>query len=209
LWEVNKIKFPRVYFTSSHPKDLDDEVIDALGLESVGNYLHLAVQSGDDEVIKNMNRHYTASHYLNLIKKIRNKKPNIAIGTDIIVGFPGESEEAFNNTCKLYKEADFDISYTAIYSDRSGTASEKMKNKIDFKTKRNRWNRLHDLMEEIVLTKNQKYLNKIVSVLVEDKTSKYWFGHSSEQKVVKFPITEEDYVGQIIDVKIEKAEEWN
>ncbi len=210
LWEVNKIGIPRIYFTSSHPKDLDDEVIDALTLENMGNYLHLAVQSGDDEIIRQMNRHYTAEQYLNLVKKIREKNPDLAIGTDIIVGFPGESEEAFQNTCKLYRAADFDISYNAIYSDRSGTASQKMKNKIPFETKRRRWNELHKIMEEVVLKKNQKYLNQTVSVLVETKGNKYWEGRSSEQKLVKFPIKEnEDYIGQIVNVKINKVEEWN
>lgn len=209
LWEVNKIGIPRIYFTSSHPKDLSDEVIDALGLEHMGNYLHLAVQSGDDEIIKQMNRHYTSKQYLELIKKIRIRKPDIAIGTDIIVGFPGESEEAFQNTCKLYREADFDISYNAIYSDRSGTVSQKMKNKIPFEIKRKRWNELHAIMEEIVLKKNQKYLDKTVSVLVENKEGKYWVGHSSEQKVTKFLLTNEDLIGTIVDVKINKVEEWN
>lgn len=210
LWEINKIGFDRVYFTSSHPKDLNDEVIDALTLKSMGNYIHLAVQSGDDEVIKNMNRHYTAKYYLDLIKKIREKKPEIAIGTDIIVGFPGESEKAFLNTYELYKKADFDISYTAIYSDRSGTVSEKMDNKIDFKTKRNRWDKMHELMESVVFEKNKKYLNKVVSVLVEEKGKKYWVGHSSEQKIVKFPIKEDiDLIGSIVNVLINKTEEWN
>lgn len=210
LWEIDKIGFCRVYFTSSHPKDLNDEVIDALSLKSIGNYLHLAVQSGDNNILKDMNRKYTAEHYLNLIQKIRNKKPDIAIGTDIIVGFPGESEEAFLNTYKLYKDADFDISYTAIYSDRSGTASEKMNNKIDFKTKRERWNKLHELMESVVLKKNKKFLNKVVSVLIEEKGKKYWIGHSSEQKIVKLPIENEDnLIGCIVDVLIEKVEEWN
>ncbi|MCR5146738.1 MAG: radical SAM protein, partial [Clostridia bacterium] len=172
--------------------------------------LHLAVQSGDDEIIRQMNRHYTAEQYLNLVKKIREKNPDLAIGTDIIVGFPGESEEAFQNTCKLYRAADFDISYNAIYSDRSGTASQKMKNKIPFETKRRRWNELHAIMEEIVLKKNQKYLNQTVSVLVETKGNKYWEGRSSEQKLVKFPVKEnEDYIGQIVNVKINKVEEWN
>ena len=203
LWEVNKIGIPRIYFTSSHPKDLDDEVIDALALKNMGNFLLLAVQSGDDDIIKAMNRHYTSNEYLTLIKKIRAKKPNMAIGTDIIVGFPGETEEAFLNTIKLYKEAEFDVSYTAIYSDRSGTASVKMNNKVDFKTKKERWGRLHEIMEEIVLRKNQYYLNKIVEVLVESKSDKYWVAHSSEQKVVKFPVDSskiENYIGKITNI---------
>ncbi len=211
LWEVNKIGIDRIYFTSSHPKDIDDEVIDTLKLEHIGNYLHLAVQSGDDNILKLMNRHYTKEEYLNKISKIRIAKPNIAIGTDIIVGFPGETEEAFNETIDLYKKADFDIAYISIYSDRSGTASIKMDNKIRFDIKKERWNILHDLMEEIVLKKNQKYLNNIVSVLVEgyDNKKRMYFGHSSEQKVVKFKSDNNKLIGNIVDVKIYKVEEWN
>ena len=194
-----------------HPKDIDDEVIDTLKLEHIGNYLHLAVQSGDDNILKLMNRHYTKEEYLNKISKIRIAKPNIAIGTDIIVGFPGETEEAFNETIDLYKKADFDIAYISIYSDRSGTASIKMDNKIRFDIKKERWNILHDLMEEIVLKKNQKYLNNIVSVLVEgyDNKKRMYFGHSSEQKVVKFKSDNNKLIGNIVDVKIYKVEEWN
>ena len=211
LWEINKIGIDRIYFTSSHPKDIDDEVIDALKLEHMGNYLHLAVQSGDDEILKLMNRHYKKEDYLNKIEKIRKIKPNIAIGTDIIVGFPGEDEKAFNETVDLYKKADFDIAYISIYSDRSGTVSIKMDNKIKFGIKKDRWNILHDLMEDIVLKKNQKYLNNVVEVLVEDYDGKkeMYIGHSSEQKIVKFKSKEKELVGKIVKIRINKAEEWN
>ena len=211
LWEINKIGIDRIYFTSSHPKDIDDEVIDALNLEHMGNYLHLAVQSGDNNILKLMNRHYTKEEYLDKISKIRRIKPDIAIGTDIIVGFPGETEEAFNETIDLYKKADFDIAYISIYSDRSGTASIKMNNKIRFDIKKKRWNTLHDLMEEIVLKKNQKYINNMVKVLVEeyDNKKRMYIGHSSEQKVVKFKSDSNDLIGKIVDIKIYKVEEWN
>ena len=177
----------------------------------MGNYLHLAVQSGDNNILKLMNRHYTKEEYLDKISKIRRIKPDIAIGTDIIVGFPGETEEAFNETIDLYKKADFDIAYISIYSDRSGTASIKMNNKIRFDIKKKRWNTLHDLMEEIVLKKNQKYINNMVKVLVEeyDNKKRMYIGHSSEQKVVKFKSDSNDLIGKIVDIKIYKVEEWN
>jgi len=211
LWEINNTGIERIYFTSSHPKDIDDEVIDALKLEHMGNYLHLAVQSGSNEILKLMNRHYTKEWYLEKIKKIRAVKPNIAIGTDIIVGFPGESDDEFNETVNLYKEADFDIAYTSIYSDRSGTVSIKMDNKIKFDIKKERWNILHGLMEEIVLSKNKKYLNNIVSVLVEeyDDRKNYYIGHSSEQKIVKFKSEDKNLIGNIVEIRINKVEEWN
>ena len=211
LWEINNTGIKRIYFTSSHPKDIDDEVIDALKLEHMGNYLHLAVQSGSNYMLKSMNRRYTKEDYLQKIEKIKKVKPNIAIGTDIIVGFPGETDQQFNETVELYKKADFDISYTSVYSDRTGTVSIKMDNKVKFNVKKERWNILHSLMEEIVLRKNQKYLNNVVSVLVEEYDNKkdYYIGHSSEQKIVKFKSEDKNLIGNIVEIKINRVEEWN
>ena len=211
LWEINEIGIERIYFTSSHPKDINDEVIDALKMKNMGNYLHLAVQSGSNEMLKSMNRKYTKEDYLNIIEKVKKAKPDIAIGTDIIVGFPGETNEQFNETIDLYKKANFDISYTSMYSDRTGTISIKMENKVDFKIKKERWNILHELMEKTVLNKNQKYLNNIVSVLVEEYDSKkdYYIGHSSELKFVRFRSEEKNLIGKIVDIRVNKIEEWN
>lgn len=124
LWEVNQIEgIKRINFTAPHPDHMSDEVIKALTLPKQVSYLHLPVQSGSDRVLAKMNRHYTAADYLKIIKKVRAIRPGMALGTDIIVGFPGETKEDFEETVELYKEADFDIAFLAKYSPRSGTAA--------------------------------------------------------------------------------------
>src|SRR3990167_7127032 len=124
LWEVNQVKgISRLHFTAPHPLHMTDEVIDAMTLPAHLNYIHLPVQTGDDDVLKRMNRRYTAEQFLDVIDRLRAKIPELAIGTDIIVGFCGESAEAFERTVELYEKVQFDISYTARYSTRSGTAA--------------------------------------------------------------------------------------
>jgi tRNA-2-methylthio-N6-dimethylallyladenosine synthase len=210
LWEINQIKkLNRLHFTAPHPKDMTDEVINALTLPKMVNYLHIPVQSGDDQILKKMNRNYTAKDYLKLIKKIKNKKPNIALGTDIIVGFPSETKKQFENTVKLYKEVQFDISYTAKYSPRPNTAAEKLKDSVSLKEKKQRWEILQKLMEKIALQKNQKYQNQIVEVLVDKKikTKNLYEGNSREYKRVRF-YSQKNLVGKIVKVKINKAMTW-
>lgn len=209
LWEVNQFKnIQRIHFTAAYPRDINDEIIDALTLPKQVNYLHLPVQSGDNEVLKRMNRQYTREDYLAIIKKLREKKPNIALGTDIIVGFCGEDENAFQNTIDLYKEADFDISYNAIYSSRSGTvADKKFKDDVSLQEKKRRWKILHKLMEEIVFKKNQKYDGQEVLVLIEKYKDGFCYGNSREMKLVKFS-SDKNLVGEIVKVKINKAEKW-
>jgi tRNA-2-methylthio-N6-dimethylallyladenosine synthase len=208
LWEVNQIKeIKRIFFTAPHPRDMTNEVIDALTLPQMVNYLHLPLQAGDDRVLKRMNRSYTAADYLKLVKKIRKKKPGIAIGTDIIVGFPGETKTAFQNTVELYKKADFDIAYLAMYSPREGTAAAKFPDDVTRAEKKRRRDVLQKLMEEIVFRKNQKYAGKIVSVLVNEFKNGKCIGNSREMKVVRFP-GDKNMIGKIFDVKIKKALEW-
>src|SRR3989339_1762861 len=144
------------------------------------NYLHLPVQSGDDEILKKMNRNYTASDYLKLVKKIKKIRPNISLGTDIIVGFPGETKKQFQNTVELYKKADFDISYHAMYSPRVGTVAAKMKDNVSRQEKKRRWNVLQKLMEKNTFKKNQIYLGNIVSVLVDGYEKGCYVGNSRE-----------------------------
>jgi tRNA-2-methylthio-N6-dimethylallyladenosine synthase len=221
LWEVNKIPgIRRIFFTAPHPKDMDDQVIDALTLPKMMNYLHLPVQAGDDTVLRKMNRHYTAADYLKLVDKIKKKKPGIALGTDIIVGFPGETKKAFQNTVELYKKANFDIAYLAMYSPRQGTMAEKLVDDVPQKEKKRRRDVLQNLMEKIVFEKNQKYVGKIVSVLVDEykntcptelcecKVGRGWcIGNSREMKRVRFA-GKKNMVGKIFNVKIKKAFEW-
>jgi tRNA-2-methylthio-N6-dimethylallyladenosine synthase len=208
LWEVNQIDgIKRINFTSAHPKDMDDQVIQALALPKMVNYLHLALQSGADEILQKMNRQYTVKDYDEIIKKIRQVKPKIALGTDIIVGFPGETKEQFANTLKFYKKAGFDICFLAKYSPRSGTAAAKLVDDVPAIEKKNRWRKLQNLMEEITLKKNQQYLNKKVAVLIDTCKNGYSEGDSLEMKRVRIQ-TEENLVGKIIEVKIKKAMTW-
>ncbi len=222
LWEANRILgIKRIHFTAPHPRDMTDDVIDALTLPKMVNYLHLPLQAGDDKVLKKMNRSYTAADYLKLVAKINKKKPGIALGTDIIVGFPGETKKAFQNTVELYKKANFDIAYLAMYSPRQGTVAAKFKDDVPRPEKKRRRDVLQNLMEKIVLEKNQKYVGKIVSVLVDEYKNEKCIGNSLEMKRVRFlakkkppqsPFkkggSEGGFIGKIFNVKIKKAFEW-
>jgi tRNA-2-methylthio-N6-dimethylallyladenosine synthase len=208
LWEVNKISgVKRIHFTAPHPRDMTNEVIDALTLPKMVNYLHLPLQAGDDKVLKKMNRSYTGADYLKLVEKINKKKPGIALGTDIIVGFPGETKKQFENTVELYKKENFDIAYLAIYSPRQGTAAAKMKNDVSRAEKKRRRDVLQNLMEKIVLAKNQKYVGKNVSVLVDEYKNGKCIGNSLEMKRVRFA-GKKNMIGKIFNIKIKKAFEW-
>jgi len=208
LWEVNQIfGIRRIFFTAPHPRDMTDEVIDALTLPKMVNYLHLPLQAGDDKVLKRMNRSYTAADYLKLVAKINKKKPGIALGTDIIVGFPGETKKQFENTVKLYKKADFDIAYLAIYSPREGTAAAKFEDDVPRVEKKRRRDVLQNLMEKIVLEKNQKYVGKKVSVLVDEYKNGKCIGNSREMKRVRFS-GKKNMIGKIFEVKVKKSFEW-
>ncbi len=213
LWEINQIPgIERVHWTAPHPRHMTDEVIDALALPKQVNFLHLPVQSGDNEILRKMNRRYNAEEYLELIDKIKDKKPGIASGTDIIVGFSGETEEQFEKTVELYKKADFDISFHAMYSRRSGTAAYKaFPDDVPREEKRRRWRVLQDLMEEITLRKNQAFVGGTVEVLAEKAEEKgnktIISGNSREMKLVTFIGSQED-VGKLVRVKVEKAREW-
>lgn len=208
LWEINQIKgIKRIFFTAPHPKDMADEVIDALALPQMVNYLHLPVQAGSDSVLQRMNRHYRAKDYLALVKKIRKKCPKIALGTDIIVGFPGETRGSFLKTIKLYKAVKFDISYNARYSPRSGTVAARLADNVSRQEKERRWWQLQRLMEKITLEKNKKYRGKIVSVLVDSFKNGQCQGNSSEMKRVEFK-GDKNLVGKIVEVKINRPLTW-
>lgn len=208
LWEANQIDgLERIHFSSAHPKDMDDEVIDALALPKQLNYLHLAMQSGDDGILEKMKRKYTGGDYLDLIDKIKAKRPGIALGTDIIVGFPGETEEQFRSTVEMYKKCDFDISYTAQYSPRSGTAAARLEDDVPKAEKKRRWRVLEKLMIDITSRKNKAYEGKVVSVLVDKYEKGYCFGQSDSMKLTRFE-GNEHLIGQIVPVKITEAKEW-
>lgn len=133
----------KIDFISSNPFDFTNDLIETLKLPKISNYLHMAVQSGNDEILKKMNRRHTVSDFINLIEKIRKAKPDIEIGTDIIVGFPGETEEQFLDTCNLLEKIKFNVAYISIYSPRKGTPSAKFyEDDVPLKTKKERHARL-------------------------------------------------------------------
>jgi len=146
LHEIPGIK--KISFITSNPWDLTDDIIEAMSLPKIDRYLHLPVQSGDDEILRRMNRPYTAKQYLELVKKIRRRIPDIKIGTDIIVGFPGETEEQFQNTVKLCKKVGFEKAYIAMYSPRPGTAAFKFKDDVPYEEKKRRWKILEELINK-------------------------------------------------------------
>ncbi len=209
LWELNQIeKINRIHFTAPDPQYFNDYQISALTLPKQVNFLHLPVQSGDNEVLKRMNRHYTCEKYLEIIKKIKKVKPDMALATDIIVGFCGETQKEFEGTVDLFKQCSFDISYHAVYSQRSGTVAAKVfKDDIPLEEKKSRWRILQGMMEENTLLKNQKYLGKIVEVLVEKYKNGICSGNSREGKLAHF-LSSEDLVGQIVKVKITQPQTW-
>ncbi len=148
LWELNQLEgLKRLHFTAPHPRYMNDETIKALALPKMVNYLHLPVQSGDDKILRTMNRKYAAKDYLKIIKKVRKAKPSIELGTDIIVGFPGETEKQFQNTIKLCKKVGFNIAYISMYSPRSRTfAYKNFPDDIPREVKKRRWRILNDLI---------------------------------------------------------------
>jgi len=200
-----------IRFTSSHPKDLSDKLIDAMAkCKKVTPYLNLPVQSGDNEILKKMNRPYTVSHYKNLVKKIRRKIPKICLSTDIIVGFPGENKKQFQNTVKLFKEIKFNMAYIAQYSPRPGTVAAKFKDDVSHREKEKRWRILNDILKKTASENNKRYIGKTVDVLVEDYRNGFLVGKSCHYKTVKiqntkYKIQNTKLIGQFVKVKITNA----
>lgn len=203
----------RIRFMTSHPKDLSDDLIFAVrDLSKVCKHIHLPVQSGSTRLLKVMNRNYTKEKYIELIEKIRYYIPNIAISTDIIVGFPGETEDDFNETIDLVEKAGFDSAFTFLYSTREGTPASNMTERIDEKIKHERFNRLVSILNEIGLHKNREYKNKTVKVLAEgiskNDESKL-MGRTDTGKLVNFSSKDMNITGKIVDVKITEALTWS
>lgn len=206
----------RIRFTSSNPKDLSDETIAAMAeLPAVMPHLHLAVQSGSTRVLKAMNRSYTREEYLDLVRRLRAQVPGLALSTDIIVGFPGETEEDFLDTLSLVREAAFSSAFTFIYSRRPGTPAAKMPDDTPHEVIQDRFDRLADLVAQQAHDANQADLGALVSVLVEGSSKRdgdVMVGHSEKNRTVHFSLPEgaspEDYVGKIVDVRVEEARTW-
>ncbi len=206
LSEVDGIE--RIRFMTSHPKDISDKLIAAYGkCEKLCHYIHLPVQAGSSKVLKEMNRHYTREDYLEIVRKLREVDPDIAISTDIIVGFPGETEEEFEETLTLCEEVRYDSAFTFLYSVRKGTPAEKFENQIPEEIKHERFNRLVDVINRISAEKNAEYVGRIEKVLVDGPSknnSKTYGGRTESFKLVNFRGTP-DVIGQVIDVLITGA----
>ena len=212
LRAVNKIEGIEVIrFVSPHPKDFTDDVIEAIkDCKKVSKLIHIPLQSGSTEVLRKMNRKYSKETYLKLIEKIKNKVPDALFSTDIIVGFPGETEEDFEETLDVVRKVNFEQIFMFIYSRRVGTVADKMENQIPEEIKHKRFDRLKELFETQVEENNKKYIGTTQKVLVEgySKTNdKMLTGRTNSNKVVVFE-GQESLIGQVIDLRIISEHKW-
>ena len=212
LEKVSLTGIERIRFVTSHPWDFTDEMIDVISKYSnIMPYIHLPLQSGSTNILKLMGRRYTKEEYIDLYKKIKNKVPNCAITTDIIVGFPNETEEDFQETLDVVNECKFDGAFTFIYSPREGTPAAKMEDSVTIDVKEERLKKLNDLINSYSLKANKKYENKVVSVLIEgisEKDSTKLFGYTDTLKLVNV-IGDKDNIGKIVNVKITDAKSFS
>lgn len=203
----------RIRFMTSHPKDLSDELIDCFrNGKKLCHNIHLPVQSGSDEVLKRMNRHYNRERYMEIVGKLREACPDISISTDIIVGFPGETEEQFEDTLSLVREVEYDSAFTFIYSPRQGTPAAKFEDQIPEKVKHERFDRLVDEVNGCSAKKNAEYLDAIVDVMVDgpsknDPTA--WSGRTDTFKLVNFTSDEPLSAGTIVPVRITETKTFS
>ena len=212
LEKVALTNIPRIRFVTSHPWDFSNEMIDVIAKYSnIMPYIHLPLQSGSTNILKLMGRRYTKEEYLELFRKIKETIPNVSITTDIIVGFPNETEEDFNETLDVVNTCKYDSAFTFIYSPREGTPAAKLKDSVSLETKQERLNRLNKLINKYSKENNEKYLNKVVPVLIEgysEKDKNLLMGYTDTMKLVnvKAPISD---IGKIINVKITSAKSWS
>lgn len=213
LNEVCKIDgIERVNFISPHPKDFTDDVIEAIAKnEKISRIIHLPLQSGNTKVLKEMNRKYTKEEYLNLVDKMKKRIPNLVLSTDIIVGFPGETEEEFEDTLDVVNKVNFEQAFMFIYSMREGTVAANREDQIPEEIKHKRFDRLKELYESRVDENNEKYLNTVQKLLIEGKSKNnesMLEGRTATNKVVIFNPNEENKIGDIVSVKITEAHRW-
>lgn len=214
LRAVNQVEgIQRIRFMTSHPKDMTERLIDAMAeCDKVVNQLHLPVQSGSSRILKQMNRKYTKEQYLDLVQRVRAKLGNIALTSDIIVGFPGETEEDFAETLDVLKQVRFDSVYSFLYSKRSGTPAAVMEDPITDAEKHERFDRLLELQNKISREINEEYDGKITEILVEgaSKTDAAMLsGRTTEGKIVNFPNDGTVKAGDLVQVKITKISTWS
>ncbi len=203
----------RIRFMTSHPKDLSDELIACFGdCKKLCHNIHLPVQSGSDEVLRRMNRHYNRQRYMEIVEKLRATCPDLSISTDIIVGFPGETEEDFLDTLSLVREVEYDSAFTFIYSPRVGTPAAKYDDQIPENIKHERFDRLVDEVNRCSAKKNSEYLGKIVTVMVDGPSKNdagAWSGRTDTFKLVNFTSEEPLTEGQMVSVRITETKTFS
>jgi tRNA-2-methylthio-N6-dimethylallyladenosine synthase len=211
LYELNPIEgLLRIRFLTNHPKDMSPRLIEAIAkLDKVCQQLNLAVQAGSNQILKAMKRGYTIEQYRRLVAEIRGKIPEIALSTDVIVGFPSESEAQFQQTADLLKELRFDTVHVAAYSPRAGTyAAEKLEDDVPLLEKKRRLGHIERLQEAIAAEINAQLRNKVVEVLVEAKAGEKWQSRTRSGKLVFFS-DNSDRRGQLVKIRIDKTSPWS
>lgn len=210
LRDVAKTGIERIRFMTSHPWDFDDDMISAMkDNENIMSYVHLPLQSGSDRILKLMGRRYTKEEYLTLYKKLKDNIPNVSITTDIIVGFPGETREDFEQTLDVVEKCKYDSAFTFIFSPREGTPAAKMEDDVSLEEKNKRLYELNDLVNKYANEANQRYLNKTTKVLIEGIGEKgNLFGYTDTMKLVNVD-GDKSNIGKIVDVKITDIKTWS
>lgn len=210
--DLHKIDIPRIRFTTSHPRDFDDHLIEVLAQGgNLLDHIHLPAQSGNSEILRKMNRKYTRESYLELVDKIKQAIPNVTLTTDIIVGFPNETDEQFEDTMTLMEEVGFEAAYTFIYSPREGTPAAAQKDNIPMEVKRERLQRLNALVNKQSAEIMESYKGQTVKVLVEGESKKdpdVLSGYTEKNKVVNFK-GPRSTIGKIVEVKITETRTWS
>lgn len=212
LEDIAKKDIPRVRFMTSHPWDFTDSMVEVIGkYDNIMPSVHLPVQSGSSKILKLMGRRYTRESYLELFKKIKDTVPGVAISTDIIVGFPGETEEDFLETLSLAEECKYDNAFTFIFSKREGTPACLLKDEVSEEEKEERLQRLNKVVNKYFLENNKKLLDRVVPVLVEGNSEKkdMYYGYTDTNKLINFTADREVKVGEIVNVKVTQAKTWS
>jgi len=212
LAAVAEIGIPRIRFTTSHPWDFSSKMIDTIAkYDNIMKCIHLPVQSGSSEVLRKMGRRYDREHYLKLVKEMRSKIPGLSLSTDIIVGFPNESEEEFNETLTLCDEVKYESAFTFIYSPRRGTPAAKMIDNVSKETKSKRFMKLVKTLEKYIEIDSNNYVGKVYKVLVDgpSKTDDNMLsGYTESNKLIHFK-GEISLVGKIVNVKVTESHTYS
>jgi len=210
--DLRQVDLPRIRFTTSHPRDFDDYLIEVLAKRgNLVEHIHLPVQSGSSSMLKLMARKYSRDQYLELVRKIKVALPDASLTTDIIVGFPNETDEQFEETMSLYKEVGFEHAFTYIYSPRDGTPAAKMEDNVPMEVKKQRLQRLNTLVNELSAKAMSAYEGQIVEVLVEGESKRnadVLAGYTRTSKLVNF-VGDNDIIGKLARVKITNTKTWS